>query len=75
MSDQAQKITGYRQLTQAEIDLVNEGKALAEQVGVFMAKLQAQGAALDQRAIALGKTNLQQGFMWTTRGITQPTTF
>lgn len=71
----APKITGYRQLTQAEIDLVNEGKALAEQVGAFMAKLQAQGPALDQRAVALGKTNLQQGFMWATRGITQPTTF
>lgn len=68
-------ITGYRQLTAEEIALVNEGKALAEQVGAFMAKLQAQGTALDQRAIALGKTNLQQGFMWATRGITQPTTF
>lgn len=33
------KITGYRQLTQAEVALMNEGKALAEQCGAYIAKL------------------------------------
>ena len=33
------KITGYRQLTEAEVALMNEGKALAEQCGAFIAKL------------------------------------
>lgn len=33
------KITGYRQLSQAEVALMNEGKALAEQVGAYIEKL------------------------------------
>lgn len=32
-------IKGYRQLTQAEADLMNEGKALAEQCGAYIEKL------------------------------------
>ena len=75
MENQHQKITGYRDLSQAEIDAMNEGKALAVQCGAWLEKLQAHGTNLDQRAIALGKTNLQQGFMWAIRGIAQPTTF
>lgn len=35
------KITGYRQLTAEEAALMNEGKALAEQVGAYIAKLRA----------------------------------
>ncbi len=75
MENQHKKITGYRDLSQAEIDAMNEGKALAAQCGAWLEKLQAQGATLDQRAVALGKTNLQQGFMWAIRGIAQPSTF
>ena len=75
MENQHQKITGYRDLSQAEIDAMNEGKALAEQCGQWLDKLQSQGSALDQRAVALGKTNLQQGFMWAIRAIAQPSTF
>ena len=33
------KITGYRQLTEDEVSLMNEGKALAEQCGAYIAKL------------------------------------
>ena len=35
------KITGYRQLTEAEAALMNEAKALAEQCGALIAKLRA----------------------------------
>ena len=38
---QQPKITGYRQLSQAEVALMNEGKALAEQCGAYIAKLRA----------------------------------
>ena len=55
MKDQHEKIKGYRDLSQEEIDLMNEGT--------------------NKRAVALGKTNLQQGFMWAIRGVAQPTTF
>ncbi len=83
------KITGYRQLTPTEVALMNEGKALAEQVGAWIAKLRthvpteqrpgvvAKGElpALDQRWVSIGATDLQTGFMAVIRGIAQPTTF
>lgn len=76
------KITGYRQLSQAEVDLMNEGKALAEQVGAWIEKLRSMGqkteevsTGLDQRWVSIGATSLQQGFMAVIRGIAQPTTF
>ena len=74
MKDQHEKIKGYRDLSQQEIDLMNEGKALAEKCGEFIAKLEGE-ATTDKRNVALGKTNLQQGFMWAIRGVDQPTTF
>jgi hypothetical protein len=82
------KITGYRQLTEAEVALMNEGKALAEQCGAYIAKLRTHPDSartnapnalgeppLDQRWISIGATDLQRGFMAVIRGIAQPTTF
>ena len=74
MEERHKKIKGYRDLSQEEIDLMNEGKALAEQCGAYIAKLEATKAT-NKRNVALGKTSLQQGFMWAIRGIAQPTTF
>ena len=74
MKDQHEKIKGYRDLSQEGIDLMNEGKALAEQCGAYLEKLMGNEGT-DKRAVALGKTNLQQGFMWAIRGVAQPTTF
>lgn len=84
MDNQHKKIKGYRDLTQAEIDLMNEGKALAELVGEFTAKLQAMPAqpvganasdCIDKRWLNIGITDLQKGFMAVIRGIAQPSTF
>lgn len=84
------KITGYRQLSAQEAELMNEGKALAEQCGAFIEKLRAHPQSktqqapvadalelqpLDQHWISVGATQLQQGFMAVIRGIAQPTTF
>lgn len=80
------KITGYRQLSPEEVALMNEGKALAEQCGAYIAKLRKHTGpqtsesdpstlALDQRWISIGATDLQRGFMAVIRGIAQPTTF
>ena len=68
------KITGYRQLTEAEVALMNEGKALAVQCGEFIDKLRAT-PNLDQRWVSIGATDMQTGFMAAIRGIAQPTTF
>jgi len=70
------KITGYRQLTEEEATLMNEGKALAESCGAYIEKLRGcSDPSLDQRWISIGATQLQQGFMAVIRGIAQPTTF
>ncbi len=74
MENQHRKITGYRDLSQEEIDLMNEGKALAEQVSKYLFKLDGCEST-DKRCVNLGKTNLQQGFMWAIRGIAKPETF
>lgn len=74
MSDDKPKVKGYRQLTDAEIDAINKIKAKAEEVGNLVEQLQMSGG-LDQRAINIGKTELQTGFMWLTRGIAQPASF
>ena len=68
------KITGYRQLSEAEVALMNEGKALAEQCGAYIAKLRGI-PSLDPRWVSIGATDLQRGFMAVIRGIAQPTTF
>lgn len=82
-------ITGYRELSQQELRLINEGKALAEMCGAYIAKLRMHPQAmpdqaptmgialqpLDQRWISIGATDLQRAFMAITRGIAQPTTF
>lgn len=74
MKDQHEKIKGYRNLSIDEINLINEGKQLAERCGEYIAKLEEINSN-DQQCINLGKTNLKQGFMWITRGISQPTAF
>lgn len=74
MKDQHEKIKGYRDLSQDEIDLMNEGKDLAAQCEAYIAKLEANPDT-DKRCVALGKTNLQQGLMWAIRGVARPTTF
>jgi hypothetical protein len=71
---QQPKITGYRQLTEADAVLMNEVKSVAELLGAVVAKLRAtQG--LDQRWVSIGATDCQTGFMALVRAIAQPTTF
>ena len=67
-------ITGYRQLSYAEVALMTEIKAHGEQLGQLVAKLRAT-EGLDQRWISIGATDLQTGLMALTRGVAQPTTF
>lgn len=69
-----QGVKGYRTLSESEIAMINEGKTLAENVGTFIDKLLADPNT-DKRWVAVGKTQLQQGFMAAIRGIAQPTTF
>ena len=74
MENQHRKINGYRDLTQSEINLMNYIKELGSELGSLVTELQSvQG--LDQRAIEIGKTELQSGLMWLIRGAAQPDSF
>lgn len=74
MENQHRQITGYRELTQEEIDLMNMVKGLAAKCG---AELEIVNAApdTDKRWVAIARTHLQEGFMALTRAIAKPTTF
>jgi hypothetical protein len=74
VDNQHKQIKGYRDLSPAEIALMNDAKELAGKCGDLISKL-SQMPTNDQRCVALGKTNLQQGFMWTIRAIARPETF
>lgn len=74
MENQHQKIKGYRDLSQAEIDLMNEIKSKGAELGELVAKLRATDG-LDQRWVSIGATDLQTGLMALTRGVAQPTSF
>lgn len=74
MENQHQKIKGYRDLSQDEIDLMNDAKAKAEDIGKLIDVL-GEKSTIDKRWLAISKTDLQKGFMALVRAIAQPTTF
>ena len=80
VDNQHKKITGYRDLTEKEIALMNEAKELAKQVGDLCSRLATSDVVdtqegIDQRWLSIAKTDLQKGFMSLVRSIAQPTTF
>lgn len=68
------EIKGYRVLTDEEKQLMNTVKQKAVEVGELIDSLQTN-ESLDQSWLALGKQQLQVGFMSVNRSIAQPTTF
>lgn len=81
MENQHKLIKGYRDLSQNEIDLMNEGKELASKVGEWIEKLELSYFAVaeeqepDARWLEVGKTDLQKGFMAVIRSIAKPQSF
>jgi hypothetical protein len=74
MDNQHRHIKGYRELGQAEIELMNQIKAKGVEMGVLVEQLRnAQG--VDQRWVSIGTTHVQQGLMALTRAVAQPTSF
>lgn len=82
-----QKLTGYRELTQQEIDLINKikatGSVLESLIEEIHTHLRIQVVESDDSDITLepfqwadmGKQNLQTGLMFLTRSVAQPTNF
>lgn len=67
-------ITGYRELNENEIEMINLIKRIGVELGEVVVKLKAN-SGLDQRWVSIGATDLQTGLMALTRAVAQPTTF
>lgn len=67
-------IAGQRQLTDEDVAAINALKAKAAEVGAMLDALKAHDG-IDQRGLAIAKTELQTGFMWAYRAVARPTSF
>jgi hypothetical protein len=74
MTDQHEKIAGYRDLSQAEIDLINAIKAKGSELQDLVWQVQA-AAGVDARWVSVGKTDLQTGIMALVRAVAKPVGF
>lgn len=74
MDNQHRKITGYRELSQKEIDVMNKIKAKGAELDALVQEVQAIPEA-DQRWASIAKTDLQTGLMALTRAVAKPTSF
>lgn len=74
MDNQHKLIKGYRDLSQAEIQSMNDCKSLAMEVGKVIEVLEKE-QTIDKRWLAIAKTDLQKGFMSLIRSIAKPETF
>jgi hypothetical protein len=85
------KVTGYRELTSAEVELINEIKAHGESTLKLLAKVSAHldtqcreeplnglehwRGSHPMRWAAMAQTDLQTGYMKLVRSVAQPTGF
>lgn len=74
MENQHRKIKGYRELSQGEIDAMNAVKEKAAEVGILIEEMESN-SELDQRWVAIAKTDLQRGFMAAVRAVAKPDFF
>lgn len=75
MDNQHRKISGYRELNEEEIAVMNEVKQKGVELEQLLLKLEETSLAVDKRWVSIGKTHLQQGLMALTRAIAKPTFF
>jgi hypothetical protein len=85
MDNQHRKIYGYRELSQAEIDLINEiktsGRSLEElvkHVDTYLFSLGVDSGVPDgeaRRWLSIARTHFQEGLMALTRAVARPTYF
>lgn len=74
MKDQHTKITGYRDLTQAEIDAMNAVKAEGTRLALLIEELR-DSSSIDQQWVDIAEVHLKQGVMAAVRSIAQPNSF
>ena len=74
MENQHRQIKGYREISQQEIDLMNEIKLKGAEIGLLVEKIKGLDTT-DKRWCSIGQTDLQTGLMALTRSVAQPTFF
>lgn len=74
VDNQHQQIAGYRDLTEAEIALMNRIKAFEREAALLIAELdaEAQGDPAAGRWASLARTNLETGFMYAVKSVARP---
>ncbi len=79
VDNQHKKIRGYRDLSQEELNLMNEIKTKGEVIGDLVKKLQDKAVTANdlesERWVEIAKMDLQKGFMALTRSVAKPTNF
>ena len=77
MDNQHKKISGYRDLTQGEIDAMNELKNVEAKLGVTLSRiddlLTELGDAEAKRWVSLARTHLETGMMFAIKAVARPT--
>lgn len=67
-------LTGYRQLTENEVALMNLIKSHGESLRILIDDV-VREASPDPRWVNIAQTHLQQGLMALTRAVAKPTSF
>lgn len=67
-------ITGYRKMSEADVEMINTVKALGATIGDVMQNI-ANHPDVDLRWLQLANDNLQTGLMQATRSIAKPSTY
>lgn len=74
VDNQHKKITGYRDLSEEEINLMNRVKQLGSEIEAVINNI-SEVEDIDGRWLAIGRTDLQKGIMSLVRSIAKPTSF
>lgn len=67
-------IKGYRDLSEQEVALINQIKAVADSVESLVVEVR-NNSAVDPRWVSIAQTSLQQGFMALVRSVAKPNGF
>jgi hypothetical protein len=74
MENQHRKITGYRELDEHEIAMMNVIKENGKVLGALIENMRLS-SSYDQRWVSIGATDLQTGLMALTRSVAKPEFF
>lgn len=72
MDNQHKQISGYRDLTQDEIDNINDIKDLERDLGDLWRRLTQEGEETDRRWANVARTHFEEGFSALVRSIAKP---